>query len=537
MERTADPLSINNVTSEHIQELSKLQGALKQIKYWKDRHNQFFSQAETLSEEGRWLLTFSVWFCEVNTRFNSIVESKYYTLEPKQTNESTFVDFIKLVQRYNRKYVTEGTEVHINRFLSLCDRSHFDFYLSLLSKNFTRTLPIPEVYNLLDMGCIDIQEIYGSIEMLHTSFSELSYPVSIMCIPDPDYRLSVFAREPKRTYSFFQNEGKLQYTKDIMTIDATFINTPRYTIVGYTDVRKIKHRRKTEEMITLIPLDYFDTFDEFRVYNKERRKGEVTEYKQRMINLKKFLDSNYTRQIHRTPMGFAETAEELTRQVFDLYPNEGSGYMVITDKDTARTGKSFAVPVMNTYGIIEDLWVDQGVARGFNVWFNGKLIQCPFPFTGANTTLLNSIDLVHQKMIEFTYIQLGDTPIYIGKRIDWEKIRWKNYRHKARICIEKCALCGGTESPHRRQGLCKACEMNIRTYYAKYGVDTWIPQTPKQRYKRFRSGWSYDMPMNIGLIFRDTFIEAREDGAWRFRWDAKRSEGYLKYLESKKEKE
>ena len=530
MDRTEDILSICSIKPEHITEVVKLRNTMTEYRYQRDKQQQFRYEVSKLTPEGLWLLTFTVWVTKHNPRLRKVQESNFYTIDPAENNNTEFLDFVKILQVYSRKVVKSKNEIHLIKFLSNCDRFHYDFYLSLLAKTFTDPFPTADMYDVLDLGTIDLQEIYGYIEMLHTSFSDLTFPVSIMPLEDPDYKLSVFAREPSRTFSYYQNEGKLNVTRDILTTDAKFINTPRFTLIGYSDTKKIQHKRKVEEFLTIIPLDYFDTFKEFRAYVKGNRKYSVTDYRERMKKLQRFLDSNYTRQVIRMPRAFAENESELLEGIFKLCPDKGSGYIVFTDKDTARTGKAFAVPVMNTYGVIDSIWVQDGVPKGFNIWFNGKCIKCPFSFEGENNTLLNNVWMVHEKMLEFTYMRLGKTNVYIGRRIDWEKIRWKTYRHKGIQYVEKCALCGGTDTIHKRQGICNSCEQGMKHYYENFGVNVWIPATKMTRRKRLKSGWHYKMLENLNVIYRDSYVVARENGDWQFKWAEERAEKYKELL-------
>lgn len=533
MGNTESILPLHLVTSYHIKEVIDMQSELSQIKYWRDRHARFRQIVYEMTEEAKWLLTFAVWFTTHNTRHKAVTESRYYMIEPSTTTDVQFVDFIKLIQQYSRKFVCNKNEEPIIKFLGRCDREHFGFYLSLLSKEFPKTLPTAEVYDVLDLGCIDLQEIYGPIEILQTNFSELDYPVAVMLLPDPDYKLSVQSREPRRTFSYYQNEGKLKATKDLLVIDSKYISTPRYTLVGYSDILEVKVRRKQMERFILHPVDYFDTFKEFRMYLKGRKNAKTLPFKERIAKLKAFLDANYLRQISKTQIGYAENEQELAQQVAQLYPKEGAGYLVVTDNNTARTGKASAVPVRNTYGTIRDLWVDGDVPRGFHVWFNGGITQVPFDFSGANNALLNKPGYVNLKLLEFTYIKIGSLPIYIGKSIHWDRLQWKNYKHSSGAYIEKCVLCGGTDHPHKHQGLCRVCEINIRYYYGKYGRDSWITPSNSMKAKRFISGWESKLLNMMNASFKDCFLEAREDGCWRFRYDQARADHYQKYLDSK----
>lgn len=530
MERTEDIFPIELITSEHIQEVISTLTELSQIRYWKEKNSRFREKVPLLTEHSKWLLTFCVWFTEHNNRFLAVDCSRYYTIEPAREQSSSFMDFIKIIQQYNRKRVAPKNEIHLVKFLQGCDRVHFDFYLLLLSKSFTNSLPKTEVYDVLDVGTISLQEIYGPIELLQTSFSELMYPVAVRMLPDPDYKLIVQSREPRRTHSYYQTGCKLKVTKDLVSLDSKYINTPRYTVVGYTDVKQIQNRKKKEERTIIYPLDYFSTWKEYRGYVKTKTdKFKYTPFKERIENLKKFLADNYLRQFEKTPIGYAENEHELAQQIKELYPSEGNTFIVITDNNTARTGKAVAIPVTNTAGMIHSIWLDNGVPKGFEVWFNGHLNKVEFSFTGANNAILNSPDMVLNKMLGFMYARVGPLEVFVGKDILWEQLQWKAYRHKGIIYVEKCALCGGTDQPHKIDGLCRVCEINIRKYFTSYGVDNWITPSRKVHVKRCQSGWHPKILDVMKPSFQGHYIVAREDGCWKFVYDEERMSKYQEY--------
>lgn len=535
MERTASILPIQTITADHVSELVTLQDELSSIKYYKERHNAFRRLVPELSDRANWLITFAVWFCEHNSRFNKMDVSRYYSLQPTDIQQVTFYDFIKLIQKYNRKRVDHKNEIYIVKFLQGCDPVHFNFYLSLFSKTFIKSLPITEVYDVLDMGKIDLQDIYGAIEMLQTSFSELSYPVAITMLPDPDYKLVVQSREPRKTYSYYQHGSKLKVTKDLISLDAKMINTPRYTVIGYSDVKLLTNRKKMEQRTIIYPLDYFGTFKEYRGYVKTKTdRYQYTPFKERIENLKGFLHDNYLRQFVKTPIGFAETSSELIQELHRLYPRDGSTFVIVTDNNTARTGKAVAIPVTSTAGMIHSIWISEGIPKGFRVWFNGELHDVLFDFSGANGAILNDPAIVLNKMLEFVYIRIGTDEVFLSKHINWEQLQWKNSRIKSGAYIEKCALCGGTDQPHKLQGLCKVCEINIRKYFTNYGPGVWIPPSRRMSLKRGLSGWAPKILLACKPSFKGHYIEARDDGYWTFRFDEERVERYVAYLKKKR---
>lgn len=453
-------------------------------------------------------------------------------MEPSTENKTTFKEFIGLLVQYDMRTIRSKNEVNLIRFLSRCDKVHYDFYLSLISKTFLERVPTQEAWDTLDLIPIDIHELYGCLDELVTDFAELTYPILVTRMGLEKYQLCVRSKEAEKTFSYYQHKNKFIKVKNLLPVDDSYINTQRFTLVGFGNISPlIISTRKTVKVMKIFPIDYFSTRREYLKYLKNSRGSTHTDFVERVGKLDKFLAANYTRQIQHAEHQLVYNVEELEKVLYAMSGSHSDNCtIVLSDKDTARTGQAFYVPVVNTFGIIDEIWMDIDTPKGFEVWFNGELLKLPYDFTGKNTTLLNHRNYVNGKVIELTHIRLGKTIIHKPGEILWDKPKWRLNRHKGYIHVEKCALCGGVESPHRRQGICKACEFNIRTYYANYGVDTWIKQTKHQRAKRLNTGWHYLMPERLGLVFRDSYIVARENGDWMFRWDEERAEGYRRYL-------
>ena len=130
------------ITDEHIREVAAAYNELKEIRYWKEKRKRFSFLVPGLSAEALWLLTFSSWFCVFNFRFSAVDETRFYQTRVSATNSVEFTDFLKLIHHYNRINITVRREKPLAQFLASCDRDHYEFYMSLMSKNFVKALPI-----------------------------------------------------------------------------------------------------------------------------------------------------------------------------------------------------------------------------------------------------------------------------------------------------------------------------------------------------------------------------------------------------------
>lgn len=460
-----------------------------------------------LNAEETWFITFCVWFCLYNTRFKAIEDSKYYTVPASATNEATFADFLALIKIYQRRSVSPSREADLVKFLRMCSREMQDVWLLLLSKKFTVGLPIYEVQDSLDLGAIDIYEVYGAVEPLQTSFSALRYPVAISHFRAPDAPLYIFSRGGNHNTFYSLGAGGLVTEKNFLPEDSSWVTTPRFTIVGYLGEegkRSIFH-----------PIDYFSSIAEYRAY---LRGEEVTGLQDRVVKLREYQQYNLLTQTYAGYIGAADSEATLLDEIVKVVTAADPQYLILVDNNTSRTGEAHSVRAQRTVGIIEDYWVDSGEVKGFLVWFNGALTKVLMSFAGKNKALLHNITPMAGKLLSFCYVKLGKYKSYTGMEVLWGQKPWrpKRVRHST-LRVEKCALCGGTDVVHARRGICKGCDGNVHIYFKRYGVGEWIMPSRYMREKRELSAWEPTLLTVVDYHCRGHIVEAREDGCWRFR--------------------
>jgi hypothetical protein len=518
-----------DITEEHIQEVIAAHTELSETVYWKEKRKRFSFLVPGLSEEATWLLTFSVWFCVFNFRFNKVDESRFYNMPPQGVNKVAFTDFLKVIQHYNRLNITLRREKPLVEFLLRCDKSHYDFYMALMSKSFIKVLPLTEVQKVLDLDSIEVGDVYGPIQLLKTDFTDLEYPVAITSLATPVAPLSVSVKEASRYRSFQLQEGKFTKVPDAIFKDRPYINTPIYTLVGYADILQACRNKQVVETQLFYPVDYFDSLKQYHSHLRDL-KVPVPPFPERVGKLRKFLKDNYLTQIKSSYVGFAEKSSELLPEILKVVEDNEETYVVLSDKNTSKTGIAFAVDVRTTQGIIEDYWIAGGEALGFRVWFNGHLFNCTYNFSGRNSALLNNIHNTRNKPLKFVYIKVGEHLIGIGKEILWHTLPWRPRRRRfSAIRFEKCVLCGSADNAHTTQGLCAPCEINLRYHFARHEIGEWIEASRGMIIKRRRECWEPQMLNAAGVHFQGTYLEAREDGSWRFVEDAARKEKYLEW--------
>lgn len=494
----------------HISTVAAFRAEVAAVKYHKHKRERFVTLLKTLDSETRQLLTFCCWHCLFNFRFQAIDESKYYSIPPREGGDPAFEAFIDLLRYYNRRKVTPSREQILIHFLSGCSGERQDFYLSLLSKGFIKDLPLTDIQLELELNEIDAGEIYGSISRLKTGFSELSYPVVISAIHSADFPLCAYVKHAKGQHSLsFQHEqGTFVKIDPLLPADTRYIITPKLALLGFAGAlpsgRTILH-----------PIDYFGSMKEFRLYRKGRAE---LPFEQRIRELRTFQAGNFLTQVTTQYVGFANSEQEVLPELVKAMCGSGYNQAVISDQDTARTGRAFTAGVSTTVGVIESFLVENGQAAGFQIWFNGALFPVAFDFSGRNNALLHDIAPCKGKLLEFLYLHVGAESVGVGTKILWDAPLWRPKRMKHRgIYIEKCALCGSVTNPHARRGVCKSCERNLYQIFDQYGPDNWIIPAKPTREKRLKSCWEPRLLNTVRYVHKGCLLEAREDGCWRFK--------------------
>lgn len=494
------------VSQEDILLVSDLHTEVTSIKYHRRKKDRFIELTQALPENAKWLLTFCCWNDLRNTRFTPIEASRYYAAPSAKTTTASFLDFIKVLQKFEHRKVVAKQEGTIINFLSKCDRKFQDFYLLLLSKKFIINLPKLEMNQELELADIKLEDVYAPIELLKTEFCNLSYPVTISGVNSLELQFRAVVKSDRtstgRIYDF--KSGKYRQSSNLLGVDEKFIKAPKFAMSCFMSDDK-----------TLYPVDYFHSSEEFHAA-KWGNPG-APEFKERISNLHEFQRMNLLQKVSFGHVGFAENEEQLWSEIHKVTDSVDYKYLLFTDQNTIRNGRSFAVEPRRTVGIIEELWVEDGEAKGFIIHFNGKLSKCTFSFVGKNNAILNSPKVAWRKLIEFIHIQIGDFIYLSGYKIHW---RTKPFRAGTMggTVYEKCCLCGNPHTRHKNRGVCHDCECNLYKYFRKYGVNQWIQPKNVMKRKRYKSCWvPYLLNCcctheHMGLYY----LEAREDGCWRF---------------------
>lgn len=504
----------DTITNDHIDEVIELRQRLLST-HSVGRRKTFPELLKGLSEEGRWLLTFFLWFSLINFRFHGVEEAQYFSIPAQMENKAAFRDFIEVVRYFNRRRVTPTRERVLIKFLASCNAKYRDFYLLSFSKKFAKGFPLHEVQTMLNLDSIDIQEVYGAVKLLQTTFSDLKYPVAISTMSAPDHPLSVVGREPNGIYALRQEDGSMVPANNPIPNDLQFIHTPRFTLVGFAG--------KKGEFTAI------DMFPMMQFYRRYTRGDSEVPWPERVRNLRDFLHGNLLHEVHAGYLGFATNETELIPEIVQVMQESENPYVVLADQDTAKTGDAFAVEVRPVEGQIEDYWIEDGIPKGFLIWFNGSLFPVAFSFTGKANAMLRAIDPLRGKLLSFLYIKIGEARVGVGREVLWHKKPWRTARLRgSKAYIEKCIFCGTTEQRHTNHGICHSCECNLYHHYRVYGPSKWITPSRKTTDKRAAGGWEPSFLNSMRYCFKGHVLEAREDGCWRFRPDEKARLDYFR---------
>lgn len=499
------------MNSDAIQAVYDFRNSVAGTNYHKHKRELFLSGLNSMSPDATELLTFCCWHCLFNIRITPVDASKYFVVPEAPEGNPEFGQFLEVLKFYNRKPVRPKNEKFLIEFLARCSRYNQDFYLSLLSKSFIKNLPLVDVQLELDLNGVDPGEIYGTVSRITTSFSDLQFPVVISAVDSEEFALCCHLKRSTSGGSFSYQHELGHYVKipKLLNTDSKFIITPKYTVVGYSGepIRGAKD--------VFHPIDFFESPKEFHNYRKELGERPLAD---RVASLRGFQADNYLRQISHQYVGYAETEEEVLSEVMKVMRGSPYHKAIISDGDTAKTGKAFVVRVSTTVGIIEDFYVVDGKALGFRIWFNGELFSVAFDFTGRNNALLRDIKITQGKLIEFLYLHMGSNSVGVGIQVLWDAKLWRPNRMKRRgIRIEKCVVCGGTNNPHADRGVCKTCERNMYRIFKQFGPDTWMMPRKYTREKRRASCWEPKIMNIVQYKHQGHLLEAREDGCWRFK--------------------
>lgn len=530
------------ITEQHVQNVIEISAKVKAEKYHqrkKDLFNQLIAQQDELT---KYLFAFCCYHCLFNPRWRIIESSRYFTVSLQETNQATFLDFLKVLKHYENFRVTSRREKVLIKFLQKCDKVHFDFYCSLFDKTFIKDLPLTNVQEHLDLDAVDISEAY-TIEELKEQFDELVYPITITTIDTRDADFVIHSVEATRTIQRVLKENDLEIVKNrVLRSEKVYNKFPEYTLVGYIyEVEKeeknsgSRGKRKGHQAAVhrFVPIDFFEDFKEYNHYFLEKN---TVEYSARINRLNDYLATTCTASVKDTFVGFAEKPEDIFPELLKLMTGKEYAYLLFSDANSARLGNTKAVECRKTEGILEDYWVEDEVVKGMLVWFNGILRKVAFNFNGDNNRLLNSIKPIKHKLVSFLYIVINDVEYYFGMEVNLEKKPWlrKSIKHNG-IWVEKCACCSGTDYVVDYRGVCRSCAQNMAYFLKNYGPDVWIPPHWFKAKKRKANCWSYTLTNAVKYRYKGYLLEARPDGWWRLATNEESMAEYLAWIEKQKE--
>lgn len=493
------------IDNETVLEVARFVDKVKRIGYHQHKKDAFTRGVSELSEDGFWLLTFACWHSLFNSRFTAIDASLYFALPATEVNTSTFSGFLRILHQYDRTRVTTRREGELSKFLLSCSPEFRSMYLLLLSKAVVKGLPMTEVQTLLPIDSIDMEVVYGPLPVLSTSFADLAYPIMVQPLKgdvSPDsLRFGIIHRTAQICGGYRGPELSRTKLSQAMRRDMLALPTPKGFWPGYFD--NAGHFYAV------------DSYPGLEVYRDAQGQTEDLAVRSKSLELWRQV---VLLHLSNEPFTVVEDEAGLGDALRHVMADSPGVHLVISDGRTAYSGDAFTVECRTTQSTIHSLWVDDGKAKGFNVWCNGVLRQCLYSFPGKDASLLGSPDFIKRRQLEFFYFELGSDVYLVGKRILWDAEGWrKQPRKDTGVFVEKCALCGSTKWQHQNRGLCCSCIWNMPRIFERYGTGVWIPPSRNFINLRHEGCWHYTL-LNL-TQYRHAgryYLEARENGDWRF---------------------
>ena len=494
------------ITDADISKVMYVTSVMHEVRYMPARKSAFTDIVSELNASELWLLSFFAWFCLWNSKFRSIDPSRYHYVPVADENNATFDSFLKLIRRYEDVNITRSREAALVRFISACDKPHRDLFLDVLSKDWIKIFPMLEVQTLLSIDDISSDIVYGDIEYIKTSFSELSYPVAIRAIPEGASTICVVSKEPSYCAVKYRDDYELKPAKltEEIKLDMGISINPRYTIAGVSDGHNI------------YPFDFFNSWAEC---NKYLSKEEIeTPYPIRVYNILNFTKRNLTINVDSSPIVVIRDEDDLRDALIKVVGSMKLSELLISDAQSLATGKVFRVTCRVSLCKIDSIWLENDEPMGFIAWFNGERIKCIYSFDEKENAILSNLSIIKGLLMDMYYIVIGEKDYFIGKSLLWGAQGWRTRKLRGTdIEILGCALCGDVRWSHANRGICKSCESNMPYYFNKYGPNVWIEPSLQMKRKRWRSSWKYSVLNKVGYKHKGTILEAKESGEWMFK--------------------
>lgn len=503
-------------TEQDIREVQGLVAAVAAAKYPRHKKDKFTELVQGLTDNQRTLTAFLCWFCLSNTRFHKIETSRYHFLPEADSNAATMEDFITMVKYYERSKITISREAELCKFLAKCDSFHKDFFLLVMSHGFTVGLPMAEVQAELDLDQFSTEELYSHATALRTKFADLEYPVFVRPVPATDLRLVLLAKEPHsiRMYNVLEG-GYLETgppTADLLR-DVKCATTSRFSMLGYLASDGV-----------LYPVAIFSSLQE---YKGSIVSGATAQH----MDIAWYFQSNMVTYIDDSNVSYIIDGEA-AYPIKSVVGTTAATKLLVYDGSVVRNTPQHYVEARIAHGVVEELWVEDGVAEGLTVWFNGELRKCSYDFTGNNNAMLGSIDLMNNKPIAFYYVTMGAGITYlIGKELKWRDKAWRTSRLRGSdIWIEKCVFCGSVSRPHDSRGMCRVCYHSLFHHFSKCDKDVWMPSSPQKLKDRQATCWEPSLLNAVNYQHQGYVVKAKGD-KWGFFSDDEAMSKYLEWRE------
>ena len=497
------------ITNSHCSNIFSLAERIKGIKYYKAKRSEFALAVDSLPPEEMWLLSFCVWHCLFNSRLKPIDSTRLHGTPVKDFNK-TFLDFVDVLRQYDRVTIHRRMDGELARFLAGAGDLRA-FYMSLLDKTFIDGLPMMEAQTLLDVDDITSTEIYRVTE-LDVQLDELTYPLTMRRIAS-DTGLTEGTVAKGVSGIMCRNVNKA-----IVARDMKFSAYPLFALYGFVSNNKFH------------PVAYFNSWPDYRNYRRSTDVATGDYIKGMSINLNKYLSDNLITRMDDSLVEYVEDPATLRESLIKLVPTVGPKYLLITDKNTPKTGIAKTVKVRIAYGIAERFWVEEGKVLGVKAWLNGVLHNVPHELSSKESSILFAPEEICGQEYSMYYLSIGGTTSLIGKEIRWDTKTWRNYRLRGSSAyIEKCCFCGNALRIPKARGMCKTCENNIPVYFAE-GVDTWITPRAHILKSREESCWEPSLLNRCEPMCRGYVVVSNDDGKFMFKSDETVYRNYIERI-------
>lgn len=484
----------------------------------------------TLSTSERWLLSFVSYLLSHNKMWQKIDESHYYFLPTSQEQQSTFDDFVILLRTYGSKKITHKNEGMLVKFLIGCSSQFKDFYVSLMAQpNWLRNVFMSkEVREFIDIDSVTIEDIYPKPTLLSNGLHILSYPLIVTAIPTTNLEPALLYRSSnslkicsfRYTNMLTKKVKKTRIPASWLSLDRTMLHYESFVLLGMIDI----------EAGHFYPLDFFNGLKE---HSKARHKKPSYSYEERLEQLRKFLDTHFLRQIKSIPKKLCFTEEQVMKHSTVAL---STGLTTVLMADSRN--RTYYIDSTEKEGVIGGIWIEDGEAKGFEVWNNLSPQHCTFDFSGANNALLYRPDIVIGKHVKFYSFSFKNHIAGTVKEILWDKLPYRKtpitLSDGSKGWIERCPICLRDDTPQWAEGVCRSTFMGWATMLGSRGKDKWFSLSRKILKRREALQWDMSCVNKINIFYKGFKVIANELGHIMFVEDAQAKEAHIEALKRHK---